>query len=121
MEEEDEESCPQGALSERSFYDNITGVLSSPSFVGSLPSLRVQFAVGPEGSGAPLHYHNAAWNGIAVGEKHWWMAAPSNGIMTTRSVKDTVSLNAQSLASLTSPYMYQCRQRQGDVVFVPIG
>lgn len=35
-----------------------------------------QFYLGPEGSGAPFHFHNTAWNQLVYGEKLWALLPP---------------------------------------------
>ncbi len=48
----------------------------------ALPSVRAvanaQFYLGPPGTGSPLHWHNAALNFLAFGEKRWLLAPPSH-------------------------------------------
>lgn len=76
--------------------------------------ILVQFALGPEGTGAPPHFHNAAWNGLIWGRKRWWLFPPKNAFFTAAGV------GAHSWASEhSSEPALVCVQEAGDVLFVP--
>ena len=34
--------------------------------------VNAQWSLGMEGSGAPVHFHNAAWSALMFGAKKWW-------------------------------------------------
>ena len=77
-----------------------------PDLVAAYSWGSAQFMWGPTGSGAPLHYHQDAWNALVFGEKRWWFLPPANASSSTRIVNrwDT---------------SYHCTQRPGDFVYVP--
>ena len=33
--------------------------------------INAQWALGGEGTGAPVHFHNTAWNALIYGAKKW--------------------------------------------------
>ena len=56
---------------------------AAPAFASELCDQRstagMQLSLGPEGSGAPLHGHSAAWNMLLFGRKRWILSAPGEG------------------------------------------
>ena len=80
--------------------------ISIPNLVSEFPWSIAQFMWGPPGSGAPLHHHQDAWNGLVFGEKKWWFYPPSEMISSTKISSDW-----------NSPYY--CTQSPGDFVYVP--
>jgi hypothetical protein len=46
--------------------------------------VNAQWALGAEGSGAPMHYHNTAWSALLYGAKKWY-ANPSTTFTTSLS------------------------------------
>ena len=79
----------------------------------------IQLFVGPTGSGAPPHYHGPALNFLAWGAKQWQLFPPA----TTRfSIKPKAAWNAEfETYNRSEVEMFDCLQREGDVLFIPRG
>ena len=71
---------------------------------------RYQYYIGPPGSGAPLHYHGPAWNGLAYGEKLWRLLPPASAVYSRVSERVTEESQRKGL---------ECVQEEGDVLYVP--
>ena len=65
-----------------------------------------QFMWGPSGSGAPLHFHQDAWNAVLFGKKSWSLYPTHNSSYSKKIYPDW---NAP----------YYCDQYPGDIVYVP--
>jgi hypothetical protein len=100
-----------------------------------------QFYVGGPGTGAPLHYHEDAWNTLAHGRKAWFLLPPSAAEYTTVPIADYVidvlprlkdrqrqgtagkagegGGGAFAWAPGSRPLV--CAQEAGDVIYVPAG
>ena len=50
----------------------------------------VQFALGSPGTGSPVHYHNAAWNGLFYGMKRWYLLPPQEKLLSSVPIKQWV-------------------------------
>ena len=48
--------------------------------------INAQWALGAEGTGAPVHYHNTAWNALLYGAKKWMLYKPRDMIMSNRQI-----------------------------------
>jgi len=72
---------------------------------------NAQFFLGPEGSGAPVHYHMAAVNYLAYGRKLWRLKPPN--ISSYDVTPAAIYFNRTDDAALT------CIQEAGDVLIVP--
>jgi hypothetical protein len=80
-----------------------------------------QWALGGEGTGAPIHFHNTAWAGLVYGAKKWLIYPPHNMIMSNRQILDyyenqmsqLVDLGGRAVVPLT------CVQTAGDVMILP--
>ena len=82
------------------------------------PFVNMQWALGTKGSGAPVHFHNTAWNQLFYGKKHWYLLPPGHNLMGKKQVfkwveEDVASLKAQGYE------FTECVQQQGDVLIVP--
>ena len=75
-----------------------------------------QFYLGPEGSGAPSHFHRAAFNVLVYGRKRWLLKPPAEAEYSTEHPKFAFDAAATSASA-----EYSCQQESGDVVFVPDG
>lgn len=80
--------------------------ISIPNYFENYPWNSAQFMWGPPNSGAPLHHHKDAWNGLVFGEKHWWFYPPAFAVSSTK-----ISSNWDSI--------YFCKQLPGDLMYVP--
>ena len=82
------------------------------------PFISMQWALGTKGSGAPVHFHNTAWNQLFYGKKHWYLLPPGRNLMGKKQVfkwveEDVTGLKAQGYE------FSECMQQQGDVLIVP--
>lgn len=76
---------------------------------------QVQLAIGPEGSGAPLHYHKAAVNTLFYGRKKWFLTPPKDSVYSSRPLLEWVGTDKLETKSV----VLECVQQPGDVIFVP--
>ena len=88
-------------------------------------AMGVQYFLGAPGTGAPMHYHEAAWNALIYGSKRWFMLPPHAAIYSTKPAllffkEDYPKLLAESA---DKPWLrpYECMQRAGDVIVMPTG
>jgi hypothetical protein len=80
--------------------------------------VNAQWAIGGEGTGAPVHYHNSAWNALVYGAKKWVVYPPHSMIMSNRQIleyfeTDLGSFHKRGVQALG------CVQTAGDVMIVP--
>lgn len=80
--------------------------------------MNMQWALGTAGSGAPVHFHNTAWNSLLYGRKHWYLLPPSRNLMGKRQVLDWLEHDLDDLIKDGFETM-ECVQKQGDVLIVP--
>ena len=105
-----------------------------------------QFAIGPAGSGAPIHYHSFAVNSLFYGAKHWFLFPPAYSIISNQPISEWIEddekglgkyrqrshvvynaeeeMKARKKALKTKDFdasfrPYECVQRQGDIMIVP--
>ena len=70
-----------------------------------------QLYVGPNGSGANMHYHGDAWNTLIYGKKKWFFLPPKHATFSLEPAHEFVSrMPARAM---------QCTQHSGEAVFVP--
>lgn len=77
--------------------------------------VNAQWALGGEGSGAPVHFHNTAWNAVVYGAKKWIFYPPSRSVMSHEQILlylETNDLMAQADS---------CVQLAGEVMIIPEG
>eukprot|EP00041_Stephanoeca_diplocostata_P031362 m.976002 g.976002 ORF g.976002 m.976002 type:complete len:795 (+) comp23943_c0_seq13:178-2562(+) len=79
---------------------------------------NMQFFVGPAGSGAPMHYHRAAYNVLVAGRKKWVLLPPRSAVYSKRHPKDFFAKDVPKMEANGAP-VHRCIQEAGDVVFVP--
>jgi len=80
--------------------------------------VNAQWALGGEGTGAPIHFHNTAWSALVYGAKKWIIYPPSHMIMSNRQILDYYEsekplFEARGIKAVT------CVQTAGDVVIIP--
>lgn len=78
-----------------------------------------QLFLGPPGSGSPLHWHDAALNYLAFGQKRWFLSAPASPIAAYSNTPVLEWLQRVGGDALEDEDLLQCTQFPGDVVFVP--
>lgn len=82
------------------------------------PFINMQWALGTQGSGAPVHFHNTAWNNLFYGMKRWYLFPPSHNLMGKRQVLDWIEHDLPELKQ-EGFEPFECVQHQGDVLVVP--
>lgn len=71
-----------------------------------------QFYLGPAGSGAPFHFHRAAFNALVWGRKRWLVRPPAAAQYSTEHPR--LGFDGDTESS-------RCTQESGDVLFIPDG
>jgi len=89
------------------------GDFSPPALIEGRHTHPVQFMWGPQGSGAPVHYHQNAVNGVVLGEKHWLLYPPAKNFVSKEPAGRWFEAHGDDDRAL------RCVQRKGDLVFVP--
>ena len=88
---------------------------AGPAFAGT----HIQFYVGGAFSGAPPHFHNHAWNGLAYGRKRWFLWPPSVAFYSSTPILTFLREEYQDLPPSARPL--EVTQEAGDLLFVPNG
>eukprot|EP00947_MAST-08B_sp_MAST-8B-sp1_P004191 g4191.t1 len=83
--------------------------------------LNRQWAMGGPGTGAPVHFHNLAWNALVFGAKKWYLFPPRARVMSNRQIFDFVQTDLEDLrrARVEPSRPRTCVQTAGDVIFIP--
>ena len=71
-----------------------------------------------------MHWHGDAWNALAFGEKHWLLEPPASARFSkVHRPSDHGDADQSGNAMPQSPSLplHRCKQRPGDVLFVPNG
>ena len=84
-----------------------------------LDGRSVQFAVGPRGSGAPVHYHKAAVNTLVYGRKQWWISPPRDAAFSNVPAADYIAADGPASAERAGRVVLRCVQWPGDVLYLP--
>jgi hypothetical protein len=61
--------------------------------------INAQWALGAEGTGAPVHYHNTAWNALLYGAKKWMLYKPRDMIMSNRQILEYTETDLVTFAT----------------------
>ncbi len=80
--------------------------------------VNAQWALGGEGTGAPVHYHNTAWSALVYGAKKWTIYPPHSQIMSNKQIldyreTDLLDFSSRGVTPVT------CVQMAGDVMIIP--
>lgn len=83
--------------------------------------VNAQWAVGGEGTGAPVHYHNSAWNALVFGAKKWVAYPPHHQIMSNKQILDFFETDLTAFKDRLSDSVLPkfCVQTAGDVMIIP--
>ncbi|CAE7521230.1 unnamed protein product [Symbiodinium microadriaticum] len=81
--------------------------------------INAQWALGGEGTGAPIHFHNTAWNALLYGAKKWFLYPPSDMIMSSRQIREFVEEGDLKGFADRGVQVTTCVQVAGDVMIVP--
>jgi len=85
--------------------------------ISNITSRKVQFFVGPVLSGAPIHFHRSAWNGLFYGKKRWFLYPPSQNFYSRKNIHQWFQQDYPSLSQ--DNYPLECIQNQDDIAYVP--
>jgi hypothetical protein len=95
---------------------------SSPSFMRSFEIMHAtQLYLGPPGSGAPWHYHHAAWNLLGYGKKAWLVVPPKRAAFSSKSARQCFRDDAPMMEDNGSHPVWRCVQQAGDLIVMPEG
>ncbi|KAJ1461043.1 hypothetical protein M885DRAFT_458278 [Pelagophyceae sp. CCMP2097] len=81
------------------------------------PFVNMQFAIGGAGSGAPMHFHNTAWNALVYGSKFWLTYPPAYNLMSNVQIRDWDDHRRAEDPGAVEPLT--CVQHAGDVAIIP--
>jgi hypothetical protein len=89
-----------------------------PSAFEGAYGMTSQLIIGPEASGAPVHYHGSAFNAAIVGRKRWFLYPQS---ISYWSKKPTLAwlLDGDAHGAGAGEQPLECIQHPGDVMYVP--
>jgi len=79
-----------------------------------------QFGLGFQGAGAPVHTHYAAFNGLFVGSKRWFLLPPQAAFWSF-SPSASWEQSTQCAALRSQGLLLELTQHAGDLLFVPEG
>ena len=87
------------------------------------PAKGTQFYLGGPRSGAPLHFHQAAYNLLVYGQKRWYLTPPAQAAFSMRPANEWVAENFEKRSdgengSGDNAFVV-CDQHAGDVVVLP--
>jgi hypothetical protein len=80
---------------------------------------NAQWGVGVEGSGAPVHFHNAAWNAVVYGAKYWLLYPPHDRILSNSQILKFVKDGEMEAMRKKGARVITCVQTAGDILVVP--
>ena len=84
------------------------------------PFVNLQWALGVEGSGAPQHFHNTAWNALVYGAKRWLVFPPAYSFMSNMQIRQwDETEREENEKGVGQPPPLECIQRAGDVAIIP--
>ncbi|KAH8046531.1 cupin-like domain-containing protein [Aureococcus anophagefferens] len=84
------------------------------------PLVNLQWALGVEGSGAPQHFHNTAWNALVYGAKRWLVFPPAYSFMSNMQIRQwDETEREENEKGVGQPPPLECIQRAGDVAIIP--
>jgi len=80
--------------------------------------INAQWALGGEGTGAPIHFHNTAWSALIYGAKKWLIYPPHNQIMSNKQILDFFETDMKAFQQ-RDVRPVTCVQTAGDVLIIP--
>eukprot|EP00940_MAST-03C_sp_MAST-3C-sp2_P003439 g3439.t1 len=79
---------------------------------------ETQFFIGGPATGSRFHFHGAAWNLVAYGQKTWLVNPPARSLFATAPASKVVN-DPREIERLDGTY--RCTQHAGDVFVLPEG
>ena len=80
--------------------------------------VNAQWALGSEGTGAPVHFHNTAWNALVYGAKKWVIYPPHYMIMSNRQILEFFETDLNTFKA-RGVRPHTCVQTAGDLMIIP--
>lgn len=81
--------------------------------------ISAQWALGGEGTGAPVHFHNYAWNALVYGAKKWVLYPPHDRVLSNRQILQYIKEGDMDSIAQKGARMLTCVQTAGDILVVP--
>jgi Cupin-like domain len=94
----------------------IPHLIADPDTSGGVGGIH--FYLGRSGSGAPLHIHADAANGLVSGSKKWFVYPPAATLYSRKPAKQWLDEEYDGIAEADKPL--ECVQAPGDIVYVPL-
>eukprot|EP01034_Spumella_vulgaris_P026643 gene26643-33252_t len=112
--------CPTPEIMDAAFEKVPPATVGERGPKGRQKFVNAQWALGGEGTGAPIHFHNSAWNALIYGAKKWIIYPPHNMIMSNKQILDFYETDMQVYANRENPVTaLTCVQTAGDVMIIP--
>ena len=88
--------------------------------MATLAAKGTQLYIGGAHSGAPVHFHQAAYNVLVYGRKRWYLTPPAQAVFSMRPAREWVrDERARVSHARNGTRHYVCDQRAGDVLVLP--
>ena len=100
------------------FFNNapsLRDAFSTPGFVDY--DTEFILALGPKGTGIPLHFHTDSWLEVVAGSKQWWVYPPGTPVPFCSSLSQSTWAETHAHEDEVATFV----QNVGDVVYVPEG
>lgn len=115
------DTCPTPEILKTTFrhlYPNLHDLSGEDGIKSREMFVNAQFAVGGEGTGAPVHFHNSAWNALVYGSKKWVIYPPHYAIMSNKQILDYFETDMKYFEN-RGVKSHFCTQTAGDIVIIP--
>jgi hypothetical protein len=93
--------------------DKLIGDYITMTTLAESDILDFHLLVGPEGSGAPAHFHTGAVNALLFGRKRWFLYPPSAAFWSKKAALPWL-MDGDGIGE-----PIECVQQPGDIMFVP--
>ena len=92
-----------------------------PRVVASGSAAGLDFFVGPNGSGLPMHYHGAVWNALVWGRKLWALRRPADAVFapSRQHPLDSEWWRRRAEEEGDGGATLMCEQAAGEALFLP--
>ncbi|XP_004344477.1 hypothetical protein CAOG_06856 [Capsaspora owczarzaki ATCC 30864] len=97
----------------------------APTWMEDHSMHAAQFMFGPCLSGAPVHFHTDAWNGLIRGRKRWFVFAPGASFISKEPVLEWFRREEERQRMIQkhgehAPATFlECIQEAGDLMYIP--
>ena len=83
-------------------FESSTSTSDSEPVDWTVAPAATQWYLGPPGSGAPIHFHQDAWNALAYGSKRWLLLPPGESRYSSQPILDLLT-SSDFASSLMQP------------------